>query len=50
MANHPHYALLPIFAGPYSRRRLVRFRSPVRHVSKVAAVVVAAGAVLALIL
>jgi hypothetical protein len=46
MANHPQFAGLPILAGPYSRRRLVRFRAPVRQFSMITVMLAAAAAAL----
>ena len=49
MSEYPQIASLPILAGPYSRRRLVRFRVPVRQFAVIAGTVLAAGTFLALI-
>jgi len=49
MSGYPQFASLPILAGPYSRRRLVRLRSTVRQFAIIAATVMAAGAVVAVV-
>jgi hypothetical protein len=49
MTNRAQYAALPILAGPYYRRRLVRFRAPVGQLSMIA-VMAAIGGLWALLL
>ena len=50
MTELPQFASLPIHAGPYNRRRLIRLRAPARQFGMIAAFVTAAGALLALVL
>ena len=49
MADYPQFASLPILAGPYSRRRLVRLRTTLRQIGMMAAVIMAAGAMFVLV-
>jgi len=50
MSEFPQFASLPILTGPYSRRRrLLRFGAPVRQFALIAAMVVAAGTMVALV-
>ena len=43
MAQYPQFASLPILAGPYSRRRLVRLRTTIRQIGLMTAAVMATG-------
>jgi len=50
MSEYPQFASLPILSGPYSRRRrLVRFRVPVRQFALITATAIAAGTFVALV-
>jgi hypothetical protein len=49
MAEYPQSASLPILTGPYSRRRRIRFRMPLRQVGMMAAAIMATGAMLSLV-
>jgi len=50
MSGYPQLISLPILAGPYSRRRRVRFRGAARQFVLIAATVMAASALAALVL
>ena len=47
MAEYQQFSSL--LAGPYSRRRLVRLRAPLRQIGMTAAAVLATGALFALV-
>lgn len=49
MADYTQFAALPILAGPYSRRRLVRMRTTLRQIGMTAAAIMATGALLVLV-
>ena len=49
MAEYPQLASLPILTGPYSRRRRVRLRTPLREIAMTAAAIMAAGTLLAMV-
>jgi hypothetical protein len=50
MPEYPQFASLPILTGPYSRRRrLVRFRVPMRQFALIAAAAIAAGTFVAVV-
>jgi hypothetical protein len=49
MAEYPQFASLPILAGPYSRRRLVRLRTTVRQIGMMTAAIMATGALFVLV-
>ena len=49
MAEYPQLASLPILTGPYSRRRRVRFRAPMREMVTIAAAIMVAGALLTMV-
>jgi hypothetical protein len=48
MIEYSQLASLPIVAGPYSRRRRVRYRQIVRQIGMLAVAMTATGALLAL--
>jgi hypothetical protein len=49
MGEYAHSASVPIFTGPYSRRRRVRFRTPLREIAVMAAAAMAVGALIAMV-
>ena len=49
MADYPQLTSLPILAGPYSRRRLVRLRATLRQIGMMAAAIMATGALFVLV-
>ncbi len=49
MADYPQLATLPILAGPYSRRRLVRLRATLRPIGVMTAAIMATGALFILV-
>jgi len=49
MAQYPQFASLPILAGPYSRRRLVRLGTTIRQISMMTAAIMATGVLFVLV-
>jgi len=49
MAEYPQLASLPILAGPYSRRRLVRLRATLRQIGMMTAAIMATGMLFVLV-
>ena len=49
MAEYPQLASLPILAGPYNRRRLVRLRATLRQIGMMTAAIMATGVLFVLV-
>jgi len=49
MTDYPQLATLPILAGPYSRRRLVRLRATLRQIGMMTAAIMATGMLFVLV-
>ena len=49
MNDYPQFAGLPILAGPYSRRRLVRLRATLRQIGMMTAAIMATGLLFVLV-
>ena len=49
VAEYPQLASLPILAGPYNRRRLVRLRTKLRQIGMMAVAIMATGAMFVLV-
>lgn len=49
MAEYPQLATLAILQGPYSRRRLVRFRAVLRQIGMMVVAIMATGAMFFLV-